>query len=1033
MKIEELIAKGEGINLEFKSTLQWDVHQKKQNTALRHSVLKTIAAFLNSEGGTLIIGVEDSGDVCGLEADLGLVRNSRDRFEQLMANLISKYLGAQYAPLIKGRFEEVEGKPIYVVEVQRAREPVFLKGERGREFYVRVHTTTRALDPQEAVEYIQNHWPASGEAERIARGRGRERGYTMTAFHTIAIPHEDILAGRLTMDVFAADLWEVYKGRAPDEYSDPVHFFQKTYQTEGLNHLLGVVAKRLRGEGGDPVIQIQTPFGGGKTHALIAMYHKAPEWGANRAVVVGTPMTASETIWGLLAEQLTGTREGFDTPTAPGREALRDLLIAHQPLLILMDEVLEYTTKAAGVTVGSSNLAAQTMAFLQELTEAAGTLERTCLVITLPSSLLEHYDEEAERLFRQLQRVAGRVEKIYTPVQEHEITQVIRRRLFASVDEERMRKVVEGFLDYAMRESLLPAGVEPSEYRRRFEASYPFLPEVVDVLYQRWGSFTTFQRTRGVLRLLALVVHGLKDRPIPYISLADFDLGDQEIRRELLKHIGPEYDSVIAADITGEEAGARKVDEELGAAYRGLRLGTRVATTIFMYSFSGGVERGATLGEVKRSATTLNNPSSVVAEAVELLRGRLFYLQQQGGKVFFTNQPNLNRILLTKMENVESAQVENMERELLGESLAGRRLKPFLWPEPDADIPDTPDLKLLILRERDEKLMENFLRQKGTTPRVHRNTLFFLTSLESERPGLERLLRRYLAYRMIADDRTLNLTAEQREEVERELQKAEADLQGAVRRAYRQLFIPARDGLKELDLGIPTYGEDRPLDEEVYEKLRTEGEILERIVPLVIRDRYLRDQEYVLTEQLAQAGLRTPGEMRVVSREAWEEGIAEGVRQGLFGLGMLEEGRPVCRYFGETPFVGLAGSEVIIRADLCEEQRETAAPPTAEAPVVPGPSQVAEQPAEYTLHPSDVATPPFPEQLRGEGRQRLRLRFVVPKGKVSSLMGVMNFLQHRFDRLEITLVAEEGEISEQEYEDKIQETFRQLGVEVEEE
>ncbi len=380
----------------------------------------------------------------------------------------------------------------------------------------------------------------------------------MTAFHTIAVPHEDILAGRLTIDVFAADLWEVHKGRAPDEYRDPVHFFQKTYQTEGLSHLLDVVAKRLRGEGGDPVIQVQTPFGGGKTHALIAMYHKAAEWDANQVVVVGE------------------------------------------------------------------------------------------------------------------------------------------------------------FLDYAVGESLLPAGVEPSQYRRRFEASYPFLPEVVDVLYQRWGSFPSFQRTRGVLRLLSLVVHALKDQAIPYITLADFDLANQEIRRELLKHIGPEFDSVVASDISGEEAGGRKVDGELGAAYQGLRLGTRVATSIFLYSFSGGVERGATLGEVKRSATTLNNPASVVAEAVELLRGRLFYLQQQSGKVFFTNQPNLNRILLTRMENIEAPAVAAEEEALLKERVGGKRLKVFPWPTSDADIPDSPDLKLILLQERDDALMQAILKQKGT-------------------------------------------------------------------------------------------------------------------------------------------------------------------------------------------------------------------------------------------------------------------------------------------------------------------------------
>ena len=864
----------------------------------------------------------------------------------------------------------------------------------------------------------------------------------MTAFHTIAVPHEDILAGRLTMDVFAADLWEVHKGRAPDEYRDPTRFFQQTYQTEGLSNLLDVVAKRLRGEGGDPVIQIQTPFGGGKTHALIAMYHKAAEWETNRVVIVGTPMAPTDTLWGQIAEQLTGSRAGFGDSTAPGREALRALLEAHQPLLLLMDEVLEYATKAAGVPVGASTLSAQTLAFLQELTEAASTLSRVCLAITLPSSVLEHYDEGAEKLFRQLQKVAGRVEKIYTPVQEHEITQVIRRRLFSLIVEKRMQEVVGEFLDYAVGESLLPAGVEPSEYRQRFEVSYPFLPEVVDILYQRWGSFTSFQRTRGVLRLLSLVVHALKERELPYISLADFDLANQEVRRELLKHIGPEYDSVIAADVTGQEAGARKVDGELGAAYQGLRLGTRVATTIFLYSFSGGVERGATLSEVKRGATTTSNPASVVAEAVELLKGRhLFYVQQQSGKYFFTNQPNLNRILLTRMENVEPGEIAVEEEALLKTRVGGRRLKVFLWPTSDADIPDTPDLKLILLQERDDGLMEAILKQKGTIPRVHCNTLFFLVALENERPGLEMLMRKRLAYETLAGDATLSLTADQQKEIKEGLKKARGDLAEAVRRTYRQLFIPARDGLKELDLGIPTYGEDRPLDEEVYEELQLDGEILERIVPLVIKERYLlrpervegREQEYVLTEQLAQAGLRTPGETRVVSREAWEEGIAEGVRQGLFGLGSLEDDRPVCRYFKEEPFVGLAGSEVIIPAEVCQAQRAAEAERTTYRPPSDVDTTIRQPGLTAVGEVSEGADTAGLKPVPGLPRRHLRLQFTVPKGKVSGLMGVMYLLQHKFDRLDVVLSAEHGEISEQEYEDKIQEAFRQLGIEVVEE
>lgn len=349
----------------------------------------------------------------------------------------------------------------------------------------------------------------------------------MTAFHTIAIPHDDILQGRLTMDVFAADLWDVYKNRGSEEYRNPTLFFQKTYQTEGLKTLLEVVRSRLEGQGGDPVIQIQTPFGGGKTHALIAMYHRAKEWGAKPVVMVGTALSSKDTLWGALEEQLTGKKQAMTGQVTPGRDAIRELLEPLGPVLILLDEMLEYVTKVAGVAVAESTLAAQTIAFLQELTEAVATMERVSLVITLPASLMEHFDARAEQLYQQMQRVSGRVEKIYTPVQEHEITQVIRCRLFSHVNTKKAEQEIGRFMEYAQRETLLPAGMEASEYRERFQAAYPFLPEVVDVLYQRWGSFSTFQRTRGVLRLLALVVHALKDRANPYITLADFDLANQ--------------------------------------------------------------------------------------------------------------------------------------------------------------------------------------------------------------------------------------------------------------------------------------------------------------------------------------------------------------------------------------------------------------------------------------------------------------------------------------------------------------------------
>lgn len=847
----------------------------------------------------------------------------------------------------------------------------------------------------------------------------------MKSFHRIAIPHKDLLEGRLIMDVFAADLWEVCQNRGPDEYKDPETFFRKTYLTQGLENLLTIVEKRLHGEGGDPVIQIQTPFGGGKTHALIAMYHKAEDWGAKKVVVVGTALSTEETLWGLMEKQLTGKLARFIGQVSPGKEAIRELLFENQPVLILMDEVLEYVTKAAGVKVEKSTLAAQTIAFMQELTETVGTLEKVCLVVTLPSSIIEHYDEGAEKLYQQLQKVAGRVEKIYTPVQENEITKIIRRRLFSQINEDEAKKVVTEFMEYVEKEGVIPAGLQPSEYRYRLLDSYPFMPEVVDVLYHRWGSFPTFQRTRGVLRLLSLVVHSLKGINKPYISLADFDLGNQEIRHELLKHIGNEYNSVIAADISDVGAGSKKVDVSLGSAYQGLNLGTRTATTIFLYSFSGGHEHGTTLGEIKRCATTIENPASVVAEAIEQLKGKLFYLQNIGEEYFFSNQPNINHILLTNMENIKESELAEMEQELLKKRVKGRKLKVFIWEENAGNIPDSEELKLVILKIENKEIMENILKNKGQTPRVYRNTLFFLYPLESERLGFINTMKLKIAYEHIEHDKNLCLSDDQKKEIKKELKKKKEYLKESIRRLYRIVAVPDQEGFKEVDLGIPTYGEEMGLDQEVYEKLRSDGEILEKIAPLVLREKYLSDREYVSTEQLYQSSLKTPGETRPTNKAVLEQGIAEGVRMGLFGLGEMEDYKPICRYFKEQASVAFSGNEVIISEALCCEQRGKEETPELGPPP---PSQ-----PEYDVTPTGggESWKEYPDH-QVKSKDKIHLRFRVPKGKVASIMGVMNLLQSKFETLEIELTAKEGGISEQDYEDKIKEAFRQLDIELDE-
>ncbi|RLI80545.1 AAA family ATPase [Archaeoglobales archaeon] len=870
----------------------------------------------------------------------------------------------------------------------------------------------------------------------------------MKPFHLIAILHKDILEGRLTMDVFAADLWEVYKGRAVEDYQNPEIFFKKTYLTVGLRNLLNVASKRLRGEGGDPVIQIQTPFGGGKTHALIALYHaftnpdsikpyfdKALK--ANVVVIVGTALSPKEenggitgTLWEEIERQLEGKVEKMSQPIAPGREALRELLEKHQPLLILMDEVLEYLAKAAGIKrgytelkVGDTNLAAQTIAFMQELTETVKSLDRTLLVITLPSSVMEYPDEErAEELLTKLQKVAGRVEKIYSPVSGDEIYEVIRRRLFSRVDETEAKEIVDEYIDYYEREGII---IEKSEYREKMLKAYPFHPETIDVLHRRWGSLPTFQRTRGVLRILSLVVYRLRDSAVPLIRPCDFDLSFDELAEELIKHIGREYESVLRADITAKDSNAKKVDKTLGSTYQGLNLAAKLATTIFLYSFSGG-EKGVTLGELKLACADINVPSSVITEVVEKLSDNLYYFWKEDGKFVFKSQPNLNKLLVSRMSEIEEPELKEFTKSLLQKYL-GSTLPAYIWPRSSRDVPDTEEFKLVVLPQNDRKLVEEILNNYGENPRVYKNTVFFLVPMESEKFNFESWLRRRIAWEEIAKDKSLNLTEAQKKDVERNLKEVKDDERGELRKYYRIVYIPTRE-IKEIDLGLPIYKDKRPITKEILERLKAEKEIVEKLFPILIIEKYLGSRDYLELEQLYKSMLSTPGEPRI-TRENFIKSIKEGVKGKHFGFGYVRGSEVECVKFGEEPKITLQEFEAIIRKELCEKEKVIEEEVT-DVVTKPKPTKVVEEQVQVEVK----------EKVEEEAKvvtvpeiKHVILEVKIPGGKFSDFYrGVLSVLEDNFDDVEVTIRidAKEGKISKSDYENKIKETLIQINAQI---
>ena len=842
----------------------------------------------------------------------------------------------------------------------------------------------------------------------------------MKAFNQIAIPHEDIREGRLTMDIFAADLWQVVKGTAPRDYQDPDVFFRKTHITKGLKNILQVAESRLKGRGGDAVIQLQTPFGGGKTHTLIALYHKAREWGANVVVFEGTNFDAKETrIWEELERQLTGKVELTKGDTAPGKEKIIKLLSENAPVLILIDELLEYITKAAGVKVGDSNLASQTYAFIQELTEAVRAVGNAMLVITLTSSTLEQYDEKAEEVLNRLQKILGRTEKIYTPVSDEDIVPVVIKRLFSRIDKKEAKKIVDKFVDYIEQEGVL-SKEEAARYREKFLESYPFKPEVIEILYKRWGSFPSFQRTRGVLRLLSLVVYHMLDRGVPFIRLGDFDLSNEEIRRELIKHIGNEWDSIIYSDITAEDSGAKIVDKRVGSTYRPYKLGTVVATTIFMTSFSGRGERGVTMKELKLYTLLPVLPASIIDTVLGYLRERLFYLSDEG--LYFVTQPNLNRIILTYEENISPEELYEEERSLLEKNISYKpKFKVYIHPKFPKEIADDPELKLLIMKN--DQVDREFVEKYGESPRIYRNTLIFLCPDENYRMDFQKDLRKYLALRRIKEEKLDELTKSQQKEVKRKFGDIKNRLYSSLREFYRRILLPEREGFEIVEMERPHPRSEDKLDEAVYDKLKSEGYIVDEISPRIIKDRYLRDRDYLEIKKLYESLLKIPGELRMASKEGFIRSIKKGVEEGYFGYGKLIDGRIEVITIGETPDIQLSEEEVIVKPELCVREEEK----PVETPPVESKEEITEE----------VKHPPRSKAVEEEVYREITLRLEIPLDSpshvhnvFSTILNILKCLKSKFKNgeMEVTIRAKDGEISKSDYENVIVEALRQCNI-----
>ena len=679
----------------------------------------------------------------------------------------------------------------------------------------------------------------------------------------VATPHPDVASGRYQQAEFAADLWQVHLGEGSDEYKAPKEFFRRTYLTESLKRLLVNGVQRLAGTGGDPVVQLQTNFGGGKTHSMLALYHlfsgtspaelagvdaalKAAKVktlpAAKRVVLVGNKIspgnpvtkpdgTTVRTLWGELAWQL-GGKKAFakvkaddEKATSPG-DVLRALFTEYGPCLILIDEWVAYARQLHDQSDLPAGGFETQFSFAQVLTESAKLAGNCLLVISLPASDtsgsphaqaddVEVGGIRGREALDRLRNVVGRLESSWRPATAEEGFEIVRRRLFEPLsgpDAFKQRDVTaQAFAElYQNQRAEFPAECRNADYERRIQAAYPIHPEIFDQLYGGWSTLAKFQRTRGVLRLMAAVIHSLWERGdrAPLILPSTIPIEDPRVQSELTRYLSDNWAPIIEKDVDGPNSLPLKIDAEQPNLGK-LSATRRVARAIYLGSAptAAAAHRGIEDLRVKLGCVMPGESPAVFGDALRRLAGAATYLYQDGPRFWYATQPTVTKLAEDRAEQLSRApdkvadELEKRLRNNLRNTGSFNRIHPV--PHSGADVPDDLETRLVALSpdhayskeagNAAECAAKAIQESRGNTPRLFRNTLVFLAADKARLQDLDEAVRKFLAWdSILAEKDTLDLTPFQVKQAENQKHAADSAVDARLPETYQWLLVPVQ-------------------------------------------------------------------------------------------------------------------------------------------------------------------------------------------------------------------------------------------------
>ncbi|MDE0115147.1 MAG: DUF499 domain-containing protein [bacterium] len=765
----------------------------------------------------------------------------------------------------------------------------------------------------------------------------------LTSWRDIITPHADVAQGNFEQAEFAADLFEVLSGNAEPEYQDPREFFARTYITQGLRDLLVGAARRLSGGGGDPVIELQTNFGGGKTHSLIALYHLAsgvqakelPGVGeilaeeglslpdeVSRAVMVGQMISPSKpelvedgvslhTLWGRMAYQL-GGREAYEllraddeAGTNPGA-ALRTLFQRCGPAVVLIDEWVAYARQLRdggdGPLLVGGDFDTQ-FTFAQALTEAAGAVPDVVVLVSIPASDIEVGGERGRTALEKLKNVVTRKAAQWQPASPDESFEIVRRRLFDPVPSD-MAKVRDGVIRaysdmYRDQGKEFPSGVGEGDYRTRMELSYPIHPELFDRLFDDWSALDKFQRTRGVLRLMALAISQLWQRGDQSLLImpGNLPMDSGALVSEMKKYLEEAWDPVIKSDVDGANALPLRIDNA-SRHFGRLSATRRAARTVYMGSAPRpDGKRGVDLKSVVLGCVQPGEPIGQFADALRRLSGEATHLYVDGAQYWYSLQPNVTRMAADRAAsnyNDDHADDEVKDR-LANQRDRGDFNAVQVFAAGPGDVPDDDDgVRLVVLEPgathsaNDEHspavaLAQSILDQRHGGPRLNRNLLVFVAAMANRLSELRGATRLYLAWRSIVKEHEpLDLTPHQKGQAESKMKEVSQQVDSLIAETFTQVLTPKQEaGTSEIEWQTTRATASGDIGARVSKKLATEEKMIAnysgvRVRMDIDRRNLWTEQGDVTLRELREVYARYPHMPRLSSPHVLDSAISAG-------------------------------------------------------------------------------------------------------------------------------------------------------------